>query len=97
MRASYHPLAVRDVRQILDHYETEAGSPLADRFFATLLAVIEKALENPRRFPPSGEILRRANLDGFPYHVLFEETMWGIKVLVVRHHRRHPGFGLKRR
>lgn len=59
MRASYHRLAVRDVRQILDHYETEAGKPLADRFFATLLAVIEKALENPRRFPPSGEILRR--------------------------------------
>lgn len=97
MRASYHRLAVRDVRQILDHYESEAGSQLADRFFSTLLTAVEKALRNPRHFPPSGEVLRRVNLDGFPYHILFEDTAEGIKVLVVRHHKRHPAFGLKRR
>jgi hypothetical protein len=32
MRVSYHRFAVRDVRQVLDHYEAEAGEHLADRF-----------------------------------------------------------------
>ena len=38
MRVVYHRLAVRDVRQILDHYEIEAGTQLADRFFNDLMA-----------------------------------------------------------
>jgi len=29
MNVIYHQLAVRDVRQILDHYESEAGAQLA--------------------------------------------------------------------
>jgi len=78
----YHRLAVRDVREILDYYEGEAGTPLADRFFEDLMAVIGKLRENPRHFPPMGETgLRRANLADFPFHVLFEERLWGIKVM----------------
>jgi len=93
----YHRLAVRDVRQILDHYETEAGDGLADRFFETLLAVLEKARASRLCYPPLGLRLRRANLPGFPYHVLYEETASVVKVLVVRHHRRHPNYGLRRK
>ncbi len=33
MKVIYHRSAVRDVRQILDHYESEAGPHLANRFF----------------------------------------------------------------
>ena len=97
MRLSYHRLAIRDVRQILDYYESEAGADLAGRFFAELLATIGKAIENPRRFPPVGEVLRRANLGEFPYHVLYEEVLDGIRVLVIRHDRRDPRYGTKRR
>jgi hypothetical protein len=32
----------------------------------------------------------------FPYHFLYQERSWGIKVTVVRHHRRHPRDGLRR-
>jgi len=96
VKVTYHRLAVRDVREILDHYESEAGSALADRFFGALLATIGKALENPRHFPPLGEVVRRANISGFPYHILYEEKAWGVRVTVVRHHRRHPRFGLRR-
>lgn len=59
MKVIYHRSAVRDVRQILDHYESEAGPQLADRFFNDLLATIAKALSNPRHFPPLGEVVRR--------------------------------------
>jgi hypothetical protein len=57
---------------------------------------VAKARENPKHFPPLGEFVRRANLTDFPYHFLYEEKHWGIKVMVVRHHRRNPRYGLKR-
>jgi toxin ParE1/3/4 len=97
MKLIYHRLAVRDVRQILDHYENEAGPRLGDRFFSDLLATLGKALANPGHNPPLGDNFRRANLADFPYHILYEMKSWGIKVVVVRHHRRRPDFGLRRR
>ncbi len=41
--------------------------------------------------------MRRANLQGFPYHLLYQEMLWGIKVVVVRHHHRSPRYGVRRR
>lgn len=96
MKVIYHRLAVRDVRQVLDYYESEAGTQLADRFFNDLLVTVAKAFSNPRHFPPLSEVVRRANLSEFPYHFLYEEKPWGIKVMVVRHHRRNPRYGLRR-
>jgi len=96
MKVIYHRSAVRDVRQILDHYESEAGPQLTNRFFNELLEMISKALSSPRHFPPLGELVPRANLPGFPYHFLYEEKPWGIRVMVVRHHRRNPQYGLRR-
>jgi plasmid stabilization system protein ParE len=97
MKLIYHRLAVRDVQEVLDYYESEAGPQLADRFFSELLDTIGKIQTNPRHFPPVADTeLRRANLTSFPYHVLYEERLWGIKVMVVRHHRRSPRYGLRR-
>ena len=97
MKIIYHRLAVRDVRQILEHYSAAAGPALADRFFAELLATLENALANPEHFPPVDGQVRRANLADFPYHFLYLKTLWGIKVTVVRHHRRNPDFGRPRK
>jgi plasmid stabilization system protein ParE len=97
MRLTYHRLAARDVRQILEHYEAEAGALLVERFLAALQATLGKAVSNPNRFPPLGARLRRANLDGFPYHVIYEPELDGIRVLIVRHHRRDPAWGMERR
>jgi plasmid stabilization system protein ParE len=97
MKVIYHRSAAKDVRQILDHYDSEAGSQLADRFFKDLLGTVSKALSNPLHFPPVGECMRRTNLPDFPYHFPYEEKPWGIKVMVVRHDRRNPRFGLRRK
>jgi plasmid stabilization system protein ParE len=98
MRLIYHRLAVREVREVLDYYESVADKQLADRFFEEFLEMIRQIQAHPRKFPPQvGTPLRRANLANFPYHVLYEETLVGIKVMVVRHHRRDPRHGLRRR
>jgi plasmid stabilization system protein ParE len=96
MKVIYHQAAARDVRRILEHYESEAGSHLADRFFNELLGTVSRALNNPLGFPPFGEFTRRANLTGFPYHFIYQVKSWGIKVMVVRHHRRDPRYGQRR-
>ena len=51
MKLIYHKLAVRDVREILGHYELEEGKHLGDRFFGELLATPGMALSNPEYFP----------------------------------------------
>lgn len=33
----------------------------------------------------------------FPYHFLYEEDQRKIRFLVLRHDKRHPNFGLRRR
>ena len=44
----------------------------------------------------NAESRHRANLKRFPYHFLFKELPDGIRVMLVRHHRRHPDFGVER-
>jgi plasmid stabilization system protein ParE len=92
----FHRLIRKDLDGVLSYYERESGRALADRFFETFLEVVEKALADPRHFHLAG-VLRRANLPGFPYHFLYREKPFGIRVLVLRHDRRHPDFGLRRR
>jgi plasmid stabilization system protein ParE len=97
MRLRFHPLIPKDLRGALSYYEEEAGLEIAIRFqeeFKALSAAIE---ENPKRFHAvAGSRFRRANFRSFPYHLVFEDTADGARVLVLRHHRRHPDYGLSR-
>jgi len=97
MRLAYHRLAIQDIRGILDHYENVSGIELANRFFDGLIATIRKATDNPKFFPASEDARRRANLPAFPYHFIFEENLHGIRILIVKHHRRSPEFGGRRK
>ena len=97
MKLIYHRLAARDVREIIVYYEKDAGTHLADRFFDELITTIEKIKANPQHFSPlNGTEFRRANLTNFPIHLIYEVRDWGVKVIVVRHHRRNPNYGLRR-
>ncbi len=95
----YHPLVRRDLRGILDYYAEEGGEALADRFFETFLRCAKQADEYPTRNHPvtSGSVFRRAGLTGFPYHFLYRETSYGIRISVLRHDKRRSDFGMRRR
>lgn len=92
----FHRLVHRDMDGIRRYYLEEAGESVADRFFQLFLSMIEKVASNPKRYHPISAALRRTNIPGFPYHFLYRETTSGIPVLVSRHDRRHPSFGLRR-
>jgi plasmid stabilization system protein ParE len=91
----YHPLVRQDVAQILQYYHA-VSSQLADEFHDELRDLIDKAAENPFRFHLTDRDFRRANLPRFPYHVLYEVRDNFLRVMIVRHNKQHPEFGLKR-
>ena len=95
MRVVYHPAVQRDVNSILRYYET-VSSNLADEFWKELLHFVERLAENPGQSHPAAQGLCRVNLRRFPYHILFRWSPTTIRIIVVRHNKRHPSVGLKR-
>ena len=96
MRLAYHPLVQSDVTGILRHYD-RISPRLGDEFWRELMRLVELVSAKPERFHFAGRGLRRANLRRFPYHLLFRERSDGIRVIVVRHNRRHPSYATERR
>ena len=95
MEVIYHPLVRGDVQQAQIYY-LKISARLGDEFHAELRHTINRAAENPLRFHPVGEGFRRANLKRFPYHVLYEIRPECVRVMLVRHNKRHPQYGLPR-
>jgi toxin ParE1/3/4 len=86
-----------DLRAALSYYDSEGGPALGDRFFAEAEHAIAKVLARPQTFHFAAPGLRRVALKSFPYHFLYEEKAGAIRFLVLRHDKRHPSFGLRRR
>ena len=97
MRAIFHVHVARDVRGAISHYDSVGGRDLGDAFHEDLMRRIEQMIENPKRFHFYEADIRRANLERFPWHILYRETFFGVRVLVVKHNRRNPRFGLRRK
>jgi plasmid stabilization system protein ParE len=91
----FHRLVRRDVLEILRYYQA-VSNRIADKFRSELNAKIIQAAENPFRFPAVDRSFRPANLTRFPYHVLYELRGDRLRVMIVRHHKRHPKLGLGR-
>jgi plasmid stabilization system protein ParE len=69
---------------------------LVAEFEAELRRVIAVAAKLPGRFHLIKPGFRRANLKRFPYHFIYRELPDGIRVILVRHHRRNPRLGMER-
>lgn len=85
-----------DLRGILSFYEQESGSSLADGLYDELMSRLRQIQENPKRFPFSTGDRRRANLNRFPYHLLYRIKPDSIRILVLRHDKQDPQHGLSR-
>ena len=78
-------------------YYDEIAARLADEFQAEVRAIIAQAEANPLRFHPTDRGFRRANLRQFPYHILYEVRAEFLRVMHVRHNKRHPDYGRERK
>ena len=97
MRLEFHRQVASDVSRIMDYYEDVGGPQLADDFYSELRAFFQKASESPEAYSIRERDLRRVNLEKFPFHFLFRIVAAQVRILVVRHHRRRPSLGLRRR
>jgi hypothetical protein len=78
---------------------TTTASPrrLADEFHGELRMMIECAAANPLRFHLVDRDFRRINLPRFPYHILYDVRPDAIRLMIVRHNKRHPNYGMERK
>ena len=97
MRLVLHPKVPSDVHAIMEYYERVASAELADDFYSELRSFMLEAAAHPESFSIRERDLRRVNLHRFPYHFLFRIVGDAVRILVVRHHRRHPSLGIYRR
>ena len=97
MRLVLHPKAAADVAEIMAYYERVATRELADEFYLELRRFIMEAARRPESFAVRERDLRRVNLLRFPHHFLFRIAGETVRILVVRHHGRHPSLGIHRR
>ena len=97
MRAVFSAGAHRDVKDILEYYSKEAGPEIAADFHSELNVAVRRIKRMPKSFPLIHGELRRAIMERFPYQVVFKiQSADLIRILVVRHHKRHQDFGLGR-
>jgi plasmid stabilization system protein ParE len=95
MRVVYHPGVQKDVNQILSYYDN-LSPDLADGFWRELQRLITLIGEKPGRSHPATRGLRRVNLKRFPYHILFRQFPVTVRIITVRHNKRHPSVGMQR-
>jgi plasmid stabilization system protein ParE len=96
-RLTFHPRVAADVSRILSYYEEVGGQRLADEFYAELRSCSSWQLRPLRATRPLRGIYAAFNLERFPYHFLYRIVRDRVRVLVVRHHKRHPSLGISRR
>jgi toxin ParE1/3/4 len=100
MRLEFHPLAMRELLDAQIYYK-EINLNLGYDFRREVTETVQIIQNSPAHYHPvsSKSRFRRANLKRFPYHLVYEtiDSSDLIRVLVVRHDRRHPSFGLNRR
>lgn len=96
MRVSFHSAVQPDVNKILRHYD-QLSNRLGDEFWYEVSSTIERIEANPLRYHPAFADLRRANLNRFPYHLLYRVLADRIRIVAVRHHKQHPRTALARR
>lgn len=96
MALDFHPQVDREIEKIQLHYR-KISDNLADAFKFELLEELDRIEATPRRCAIRRDQIRRSNLPKFPYNILFRIDQESVRILAVRHHRRKPGYGMKRR
>lgn len=96
MRVEYHPLTASDLNEAATFYNDKQPG-LGDMFRAEVYSAIDRIRANPRRFRVVAYEKRRCRVDRFPYSVIFrivDDSL--VRILVIRHHRQRPEFGVRR-
>jgi plasmid stabilization system protein ParE len=91
MRYEFHPEALEEYNEAGFYYsQKEPGLDL--RFIISVENAIERILEDPLRYRPLDEDVRRCLTRVFPYAILYTIESGFILVVAVAHLSREPGY-----
>lgn len=93
MKASLHPDAEQDLLEAAAFYEREGSRVLAARFVAEFKRVGALLAAQPDIGTPRSRGRRGLTMNVFPYTVIYRVTADELKILVIKHDRRRPGYG----
>jgi plasmid stabilization system protein ParE len=94
---SLHPEASKELEEALAFYREQGGIKLARAFLAEFERVATLLVSNPGFGTPAAGLRRSYPLRRFPYSVIYRSTGEDIRILVVGHHHRRPGYWSGRR
>lgn len=97
MTYSLHPGAEHDIANALDFYSEQAGLVVAGRFLEEVERVAKLLVEHPGLGTPTTRGRRTFPLKVFPYSVVYRNLEDSIRILIVRHQHRKPGYAGGRR
>lgn len=97
MTYSLHPGAEQDIAGALDFYSEQAGPVVAARFLEEFERLANLLVEYPDLGVSTTRGRRIFPLKVFPYSIVYRNLESGIRILVVRHQHRKPGYGGSRR
>lgn len=96
MKVTLHPAAERDLLEAAVFYEREGSPALAVRFIAEFKRLAVLLMEHPEIGSPRTRGRRGFAMSVFPYTVIYRPGTDEIKILVVKHDNRRPGYGRSR-
>lgn len=95
MKVEFHPLTADDFNEALAFYE-QSQPGISKLYRADFSSTMDSIIENPLIFAEVNGI-RRTLFRRFPYSVLYRILDDGtVRILTIRHHKRHPDPGFDR-
>ena len=95
MNVIYHAAAEAEVVETARYYSSRAMG-LGREFLDAVDAAVQDILTDPARFAPVSGDIRMYLMKRFPYGIYYRLNGPTVRILVVKHHRRRPGFGMDR-
>jgi plasmid stabilization system protein ParE len=95
MLVTYHPGAEADLIDAARFYDGRVPG-LGDRFLAEFDAAVATIGKAPERWRVVERDLRRYTMRRFPYAIYYRVLGEELRILIVKHHRRHPDYGRDR-
>lgn len=97
MSNTVHPEAQRELEEAFAFYRDRGGAALARAFLNEFGRVAEMLVANPGFGTPAGSNRRTYPFRRFPYSLIYRPTVDGVRILVVGHQNRLPGYWLRRK
>jgi len=89
---SLHPEAASELEDAFNFYREQGGLRLAQAFLTEFERVATLLVSNPDFGTPSGGSRRSFPLRRFPYSLIYRSLSADVRVLVVGHQHRKPGY-----